>query len=96
MPLSKAFELYSIGLVLKDSDLADEQIEEGNFGGGDDGGVDGFYFFLNRQLMNEEVDAPTDVLTAHLWIIQAKNRSEERRVGKECLRLCRSRWSPYH
>ena len=21
---------------------------------------------------------------------------EERRVGKECLRLCRSRWSPYH
>ena len=24
------------------------------------------------------------------------NRSEERRVGKECLRLCRSRWSPYH
>ena len=25
-----------------------------------------------------------------------KYRSEERRVGKECLRLCRSRWSPYH
>ena len=25
-----------------------------------------------------------------------KKRSEERRVGKECLRLCRSRWSPYH
>ena len=23
-------------------------------------------------------------------------RSEERRVGKECIRLCRSRWSPYH
>ena len=23
-------------------------------------------------------------------------RSEERRVGKECFRLCRSRWSPYH
>ena len=23
-------------------------------------------------------------------------RSEERRVGKECERLCRSRWSPYH
>ena len=25
-----------------------------------------------------------------------KNRSEERRVGKECTVLCRSRWSPYH
>jgi ubiquinone/menaquinone biosynthesis C-methylase UbiE len=25
-----------------------------------------------------------------------RGRSEERRVGKECRRLCRSRWSPYH
>src|SRR3546814_7140958 len=25
-----------------------------------------------------------------------KNRSEERRVGKECVSTCRSRWSPYH
>ena len=23
-------------------------------------------------------------------------RSEERRVGKECRTVCRSRWSPYH
>src|SRR3546814_3544121 len=28
--------------------------------------------------------------------IRAKNRSEERRVGKECVSTCRSRWSPYH
>src|SRR3546814_13436596 len=26
----------------------------------------------------------------------AKIRSEERRVGKECVSTCRSRWSPYH
>ena len=25
-----------------------------------------------------------------------EERSEERRVGKECDRVCRSRWSPYH
>src|SRR3546814_13730385 len=25
-----------------------------------------------------------------------KSRSEERRVGKECVSTCRSRWSPYH
>src|SRR3546814_15498355 len=25
-----------------------------------------------------------------------RNRSEERRVGKECGSTCRSRWSPYH
>src|SRR3546814_14268122 len=25
-----------------------------------------------------------------------RRRSEERRVGKECVSTCRSRWSPYH
>jgi pyruvate dehydrogenase E1 component len=25
-----------------------------------------------------------------------RRRSEERRVGKECRTVCRSRWSPYH
>src|SRR3546814_14771439 len=25
-----------------------------------------------------------------------EQRSEERRVGKECVSTCRSRWSPYH
>src|SRR3546814_15105358 len=25
-----------------------------------------------------------------------QHRSEERRVGKECVSTCRSRWSPYH
>ena len=28
--------------------------------------------------------------------IPVPKRSEERRVGKECTTVCRSRWSPYH
>ena len=28
--------------------------------------------------------------------LKTKRRSEERRVGKECVSTCRSRWSPYH
>src|SRR3546814_10490136 len=28
--------------------------------------------------------------------IKKAGRSEERRVGKECVSTCRSRWSPYH
>src|SRR3546814_12549865 len=28
--------------------------------------------------------------------VPAGARSEERRVGKECVSTCRSRWSPYH
>src|SRR3546814_20606622 len=31
--------------------------------------------------------------TLALWL---SLRSEERRVGKECVSTCRSRWSPYH
>src|SRR3546814_3625545 len=27
---------------------------------------------------------------------ELRRRSEERRVGKECVSTCRSRWSPYH
>src|SRR3546814_2093684 len=27
---------------------------------------------------------------------RGQRRSEERRVGKECVSTCRSRWSPYH
>src|SRR3546814_5800195 len=28
--------------------------------------------------------------------VSFRPRSEERRVGKECVSTCRSRWSPYH
>src|SRR3546814_7663959 len=28
--------------------------------------------------------------------LDQQHRSEERRVGKECVSTCRSRWSPYH
>src|SRR3546814_9382034 len=28
--------------------------------------------------------------------VSHRMRSEERRVGKECVSTCRSRWSPYH
>ena len=35
-------------------------------------------------------------ISGYEGLYQVSDRSEERRVGKECLRLCRSRWSPYH
>src|SRR3546814_20605985 len=30
------------------------------------------------------------------YLLTLSPRSEERRVGKECVSTCRSRWSPYH
>src|SRR3546814_7981402 len=38
------------------------------------------------------LDQVTLADAADRWIA----RSEERRVGKECVSTCRSRWSPYH
>src|SRR3546814_13476214 len=32
----------------------------------------------------------------HMIHYALTDRSEERRVGKECVSTCRSRWSPYH
>src|SRR3546814_14047562 len=43
------------------------------------------------RLSNEVEQAAAAVATA-----AAQTRSEERRVGNERVRTCRSRWSPYH
>ena len=37
-----------------------------------------------------------EVQASNLGDAEASPRSEERRVGKECASMCRSRWSPYH
>ena len=51
----------------------------------------GILFLLVSDFMDHLVaGAPLPALAPYLAEI------EERRVGKECLRLCRSRWSPYH
>ena len=46
--------------------------------------------FAMNEMVVELLDMPS------LCPCLCVSRSEERRVGKECLRLCRSRWSPYH
>src|SRR3546814_15880969 len=37
-----------------------------------------------------------DWFAASFTLRNGSDRSEERRVGKECVSTCRSRWSPYH
>ena len=36
------------------------------------------------------------ILFLKVFHVSYEARSEERRVGKECASMCRSRWSPYH
>src|SRR3546814_20313809 len=38
----------------------------------------------------------SEVLPKTYALQNADRRSEARRVGKECVSTCRSRWSPYH
>ena len=46
------------------------------------------------ETISQTIKSPTKL--AQMMAGKAKLRSEERRVGKECQGLCRSRWSPYH
>ena len=57
-----------------------------------DSGVSGV---VDGDERSEEHTSELQSLTAISYAVFCL-RSEERRVGKECLRLCRSRWSPYH
>src|SRR3546814_11963942 len=57
---------------------------------------------FDHQRLMDEVEAllrscgAPDAGWSRLSYRQAFERSEERRVGKECVSTCRSRWSPYH
>src|SRR3546814_15743200 len=37
-----------------------------------------------------------NMISSIFLVLRTYERSEERRVGKECVSSCRSRWSPYH
>src|SRR3546814_11496784 len=58
-------------------------------------GEAGIVYCLSRKKVEKTAaalaDLGYDALPYHAGL-----RSEERRVGKECVSTCRSRWSPYH
>lgn len=53
---SDVFEIYTFEQILKNYDLSYEQILSGKVGGGDDGGIDGFYIFVNDELIEEDTE----------------------------------------
>src|SRR3546814_9278233 len=53
--------------------------------------------FLGPVLTMDEARPQAEAVAVRAGRIAAVgSRSEERRVGKECVSTCRSRWSPYH
>src|SRR3546814_4738718 len=51
---------------------------------------------LKRWTNNRFRATPHRVISPKSGEARYSIRSEERRVGKECVSTCRSRWSPYH
>src|SRR3546814_2636860 len=51
---------------------------------------------LSRQRAAPMVPSPNGLRHSSPRSSDRPARSEERRVGKECVSTCRSRWSPYH
>src|SRR3546814_18774337 len=50
-----------------------------------------FQTSLASAIINDPASAQPGSIIGNFFV-----RSEERRVGKECVMTCRSRWSPYH
>ena len=46
--------------------------------------------------MRTELPSRRGAIYDRSGVVVLAARSEERRVGKECIAVCRSRWSPYH
>lgn len=81
LPGDEAFELFSFEQCMKDQDLSEEEIAAGQVGGGNDGGIDGLYCFLNGNLIEEDAEVldetfdPSSVKREpelHLLVVQAK------------------------
>src|SRR3546814_21150594 len=51
---------------------------------------------VNRVAVRAIEMPPRPVARRAVALDLTKMRSEERRVGQECVRTCRSRWSPYY
>jgi hypothetical protein len=68
------FEIFTSEQALKDYELSYEELDDGKIGGGDDGGIDGFFFFINGDYIIEKID-PADFKmrpSLNLFVIQSK------------------------
>ncbi len=72
------FEFFSASQVLKDYDLSDDEIESGIVGAGNDGGCDGVYIFLNKNIiLPDQLETITELKESkvEVVIIQAKRET---------------------
>lgn len=75
--IGDTFEKFSLGQILKDFDLTPEEMEFGWIDGSLDGGIDGFYVFVNGRLVTDAKDFlwPKSGVEIQVFLITCKHHS---------------------
>lgn len=70
----EVFEYFTFEQILKDYDLSNDELLIGNVDGRNDGGIDGFYIFVNGHILNdmEKFNWPKSGSILEIWIITCK------------------------
>lgn len=73
----EVFEFFALEEILKDYDLTTDELSSGWIDGRDDGGVDGFYIFINGHLLEDanEFSWPKSNASIEVWVITCKHHS---------------------
>jgi hypothetical protein len=77
LPDDDFFELFTFEQILKKYDLTYDESLSGKIGGGNDGGIDGFFTFINNELLNEDTNIESFKRnpSIELFLIQSKRSS---------------------
>ncbi|BAZ21507.1 hypothetical protein NIES4073_23850 [Kalymmatonema gypsitolerans NIES-4073] len=86
LPDDEFFEIFTFEQILKKYDLSYDELSYGKIGGGDDGGIDGFFIFINNDFVSEdtELDNFKKSPCIQLFLIQSKRTDSfsERAIEK--------------
>ncbi len=56
LPDDEFLEIFTFEQILKKYDLSYDELSYGKIGGGDDGGIDGFFIFINNDFVSEDTE----------------------------------------
>ncbi|MBW4434747.1 MAG: hypothetical protein KME28_24310 [Pelatocladus maniniholoensis HA4357-MV3] len=74
LPDDEFFEIFTFEQILKKYDLSYDELNYGKIGGGDDGGIDGFFLFINNGFVSEDTEFDNFNKSPYiqLFLIQSK------------------------
>ncbi len=78
----EAFEYFSFEQILKDYDLSNDELKAGSVDGRNDGGIDGFFIFVNGHFLSDpqSFNWPKTGSVLDVWIITCKHHETFRQA----------------